>query len=95
MTLNDVEFITVDQLAAIRIKEGEFEGVVFRYGEVSFPDPDQPILSFEYFLMGGELHDLDVEAFRQEIGDLLVQIIQRGLERDAKENDRLLFRGGT
>ena len=80
--------VTINQNSEITVINGSFAGTVFSLGEVSFPDENQPILSFRYHLLKGDVSRN--EEFEKEIGDLLVELIQEGLERN-----EIIYNGGT
>ena len=72
-----------DETQCIGINGGTFEGVIYKYGKVSIPDPekldkksDLP-LSFHYDIVDN--NSIPVEWFNEEfntlIGDILVDII--------------------
>jgi hypothetical protein len=51
-------------------------------------DKTQPILSFHYYLIDGVIED--TATFEQEIGDLLVELIKEGLDRN-----EVIYHGGS
>ena len=75
-------------IIAIEITEGEFTGTVFSYGEVSFPDPNEPMVWFEHTVYESNT-DTTNDKFKNFIGDILVEIIELSLE--SKET---VFKGG-
>lgn len=77
-----------EQILAIEITDGEYAGTVLSYGKVDFPDPDEPILSFEYTVHKSEI-DTTTEKFKNMLGDMLVEMIEESL----KENETV-FVGG-
>lgn len=77
-----------ENVIAIEITEGEFTGTIFSYGEVSFPDPDQPVLSFNYTVHETS-QDTESDRFKNTIGDMLTEMIEESL----KEKDTV-FKGG-
>ena len=77
---------------AFRLQSGEFEGVVWKYNEVKFPlegvdleeIPEIP-LTFEYevlYNISGVVDEESVERFDKVIGDILMNVIEEGLEHD-------------
>jgi hypothetical protein len=62
---------------AFELTSGKFSGVIYSYGEVSFPDENEPILHFEYVLHKGEIDNLD--EFRDIIGDILVTVLEESM----------------
>ena len=77
-----------EQILAIEITDGEYVGTVFSYGEVDFPDPEEPILSFEYTVHKSEL-DTTTEKFKNRLGDILVEMIE-----DSLKKNETVFSGG-
>ena len=77
-----------EQILAIEITDGEYVGTVFSYGEVDFPDPEEPILSFEYTIHKSEL-DTTTEKFKNRLGDILVEMIE-----DSLKKNETVFSGG-
>lgn len=78
------DFVSVkdhDDQWCIMVKDGEYEGVNYKYGTVRFvEDNDVPFLKFDYNIIND--HTLDEESklnndssFEQVIGDILVDIL--------------------
>ena len=85
---------TVDNehgVQAIKLTDEPYAGIIFSYGKVEFPDPEEPILSFDY-----ELHHVpdglfyDEEEFKQYLGDFLVELIMWGLNQNS-----IVYTGGV
>jgi hypothetical protein len=72
----------------IEIMEGDFKGVKYTLGEVSFPDEDEPVLSFHYDIIEGIVDDLP--AFEKFVGDQLVIMIEQTLR-----DKTIVFKGGV
>ena len=72
-----------DETQCIGIRGGRFEGVIYKYGDVSIPNPDEMKgksdlpLKFHYDIVDN--NSLPVEWFNEEfntlIGDILVDIL--------------------
>jgi hypothetical protein len=77
-----------ENVIAIEITDGEFTGTIFSYGEVSFPDPDQPILSF-YYTVHESNQDTESDRFKNTIGDMLTEMIEESLK-----DKETIFKGG-
>ena len=85
----EVTASTIDSSAFdIKILSGEFAGVVYRIGEVSFPDEDEPILHFSYDIVWGDVDDKP--AFEKFIGDSIVEMLKEQLAKG-----EAVFKGGT
>jgi len=77
---------------AFRLQDGEFEGVVWKYNEVKFPlegvdleDIPEIPLTFQYevlYNINGVIDESSVERFDEVIGDILMNVIEEGLEHD-------------
>ncbi len=79
---------TIDSSAFdIKILNGEFAGVVYRIGEVSFPDEDEPLLRFSYDIVWGDVDD--IQAFEKFIGDSIVEMLKEQLAKG-----EAVFKGG-
>ena len=71
---------------AIKIKNNEYEDIVFTYGQVSFYEvEDTPHIKFDYEVLEGE--DPKSEEFINLLGDIVVDI----LEREFKSNEEGVF----
>jgi len=77
-----------DETQCIGIKGGTFEGVIYKYGKVSIPDPDElnkksdlP-LSFHYDIVDN--NSIPKEWFAEEFntlaGDILVDILEEQMK---------------
>lgn len=74
-----------DQVIAIEITSGKYINTVFSFGEVEFPDENEPMLSFNYDLHEGTIDD----ELQIVMGDILVELIEKSIEdRDT------IFHGG-
>ena len=75
----------------IKILCGEFEGVVYKFGSVAFPDDgddENPTLQFSYDIIEGSV--TNKEGFETFIGDRLVEM----LEEMIKERS-VIYSGGV
>jgi hypothetical protein len=78
-----------EENAAVEILEGEYKGLVYQYGQVSFED-GEPQINFQRTIRKiPEDQDLDNlmkdESLNNLMGDILVELIQ---EQIRKENER-------
>ena len=85
---------TGTEVVAIELMEGPFVGTIFSFGKVEFPNPDEPILNFEYTVHEGILLDKDdanhdLTEFRNNIGDILVSILEESIK-----DKTTIFKGG-
>jgi|694.fasta_scaffold00052_77 hypothetical protein len=77
------------EVVALEILEDKFKGSIFSFGKVEFPDPNEPILNFEYTLHQGYISDDNKEDFKNCLGDILVQILEESLK-----DKTTVFKGG-
>lgn len=79
---------------AIRLDEGEYEGVVYQYDTVSFNEDDgEMILSFNTITLDNPNEkDLTTDEFETILGDILTNIIEEQLEQMEDGDDGT---GGT
>jgi len=95
---NDLPFVVVesraDGLEAIKLTEEPFAGIIYNYGKVSFDEDetnDKITIKFEYDILDyGTKALTDPAPFEKYIGDLLTELIHRGVA----END-LTYTGGV
>ena len=65
-----------EEKQAIKINNGEYEGIVFHYNQVSFYEKDDtPHVKFDYDVLDGE--DPNTEEFTNLLGDIVVDILER------------------
>ncbi len=81
---------------AFRLQEGEFEGVVWNFKDVKMPLDDKEgnrikleevehiHLTFGYDLLYNDnvVNEKSIERFNQVIGDILMNVIDEGIEHD-------------
>lgn len=80
---------TGTEVIALEILEGEFKGTIFSFGKVEFPDPEEPVLSFEYTLHQGYVSEDNKQTFKTCLGDILVNILEESLK-----DKTTVFKGG-
>jgi hypothetical protein len=90
MSYEVIEYYVEDgeQVLAVEISGGEFDGTIFSYGKVEFPEPDEPNLSFNYTVHHSDV-DTANERFKNRIGDILVEMIE-----DSLKKNETVFSGG-
>ena len=82
-----LKFKTGDEVIAVKLKEGPFEGLVFSISHAEFAGTEsEPVLKFDYVLHVDHDENLDNDAVQTEIGDFLMASI----ERDLKNNDLVI-----
>ena len=90
------DYIFVDntdqhQVTSIRIKKGEFKGVLYHYGKVGVVEDDPPRIKFDYFIdESGEFEFDDLisnEKFDILMGDILVSIFDNNVLKRKKQLD--------
>lgn len=93
MNLRPHKTLEKDGVLALELTEGEFSGIIFSYGKVSFDEDseqDKLKVNFQY-----EVHDdknlaYDKVAFEKELGDFLMELIVWGTEQN-----NIVYTGGT
>ena len=78
--------------AAIEIISGEWEGLVYQYGDVQFVD-GKPHLNFQRTIRrlpeGADMDDLlNNKELENLMGDILVELIEEQIERDKEIEQR-------
>jgi len=73
-----------DNFSCIKILEGDFEGVIYKYNHVKFaPEPNKEgklPLKFDYDIMSNpNKSDVKCEEFKQYIGDILIEVVEQQL----------------
>ena len=80
----------VNNVNVVRVTDGEFKGVELTYGSVAFEtDGDSARLKFEYEIVTGEHLIIDLERFKNLIGDILTDIISEQLDKN-----EVIYKGG-
>lgn len=68
---------------------GEYCGVIFRLGAVSFSPDDECTMSYDYDILHQPHENFSIDNFEQHVGDIIVELIKKQLE----DND-LIYTGG-
>lgn len=83
-----------EQVSAIRIITGRFEGVIYHYGKVEVAEESKPTVKFEYFIDDEgtfEIKELqNNKKFDTLMGDILVSIFDTNILKKEKEIDEPL-----
>lgn len=75
----------------IEITLGDFAGVKYNYGRTWFPDESQPVLSFEYDIVGDKKpNELIKGEFEQLIGNVLMEMLKKAIDEQS-----VVYSGGT
>ena len=74
-----------DDFSCIKLLEGQYEGIIYKYDQVKFSTTEnadgQIPLKFTYDIKKNPNNvDTQTEDFRQYIGDILVEVIEKQLE---------------
>ena len=93
MNLRPHKTLEKNGVAALQLTEGEFSGIIFSYGRVSFDEyyeNNKLKVNFDY-----EIHDdnnlvFDKQEFEKELGDFLMELIVWGTEQN-----NIVYTGGT
>jgi hypothetical protein len=98
LKLIDLPIVTVESrssgLEALKLTSGPYEGIIYIYGKVDL-DADEEnahvFVKFEYEILDYAGKSIsDPKAFENYIGDILTELIHRGIE----END-ITYTGGV
>ena len=78
----------VDDFSCIKITKGPYEGVIYTYGQVKFAENEvagRLPLKFTYNVQRN-INDVDTESeeFRQAIGDILIEVMEKQLSEKQK-----------
>jgi len=80
-------------IEALAFTEGPFAGIIFSYSKVQLLEDkknDQLALKFDYDIIENPLEEFDVEAFEQELGDHLTDLLREGVQKNS-----IIYTGGT
>lgn len=82
-----------DGMHAIQFTDGKFNGIIFSYGKVEFPetdDNDNAKLSFDYDVHDDAGLEYDKDEIEHYLGDFLIQLIISGIKKN-----NLSYTGGV
>lgn len=91
MILDKIELVQEaesDKIRPIRITEGEFEGVVVRFGRAWFPENEDNNLSFEVDIIEGTIEKEQEPRLHDFLGQVLMAFIQEEMKREERNNDK-------
>lgn len=70
-----------EKILAVRIKEGEFGGIIYKYGPLKFeeiPDSDQCTVKFDYYILNKCKEDIsNIVGLEEEISNILTDLLQQ------------------
>lgn len=79
---------------AIQLTDPPYEGMVFTFGEVKFPEQDEDgdtcTISFDYDVLDDNGVKYDVDEFEKYIGDFLIELIVYQLSKN-----EIVYKGGV
>jgi hypothetical protein len=70
---------------ALQLTEGQFSGIIFSYGRVSFnenKETDNLTVEFDYFLHDDAGHTIDDAELKEYLGDFLMELVVFGIEQN-------------
>lgn len=91
MILNQIELVQdsePDKIIPIRITEGEFEGLVVRFGRAWFPETGDNNLSFEVDILEGKIESEQEPRLHDFLGQVIMAFIQEEIKREERSNDK-------
>lgn len=75
----------------VKLTDRPYEGIIYSYGKVELlEEGDSLRLKFDYEIIDDNSIDVDEQAFKQEIGDILVEMIEEGVAKNS-----LVYTGGV
>jgi hypothetical protein len=80
-------------IEALAFTEGAFAGIIFSYSKVQLLEDkknDRLALKFDYDIIENPLEEFDVEAFEQELGEHLSDLLREGVQKNS-----IIYTGGT
>jgi len=89
MILDQIELVEEsepDKIRPIRIIEGEFEGLVVRFGRAWFPENEDNNLSFEIDILEGTIEKEQEPRLHDFLGQVLLAFIQEEMKREERNN---------
>lgn len=91
MILDQIELVQdsePDKIIPIRITEGEFEGLVVRFGRAWFPENGDNNLSFEVDIIEGKIESEQEPRLHDFLGQVIMAFIQEEMKREERSNDK-------
>ena len=91
MILDQIELVQdadPEKIRPIRIIDGEFEGMVVRFGKAWFPDTGDNNLSFEIDILEGTIEKEQEPRFHDFLGQVLMAFIKEEMQREERNNDK-------
>jgi predicted Zn-dependent peptidase len=84
-----VENENVTDKIGIKLKGGDFDGIIYIYGSVTFSEDDPRVLTFEFEVLSNPNNKVyeDSEEFESVMGDILIQEIDKHMSDNDRRND--------
>jgi hypothetical protein len=75
----------------IELTSGKYSGIIYSYGKVEFgEEEDHAVMHFEYTVHDDFGIELNEEELKQELGDILLEIIETGIAKNS-----IVYSGGV
>lgn len=91
MILEQIELVDgadSEKIRPLRIIEGEFEGLVVRFGRAWFPDTGDNNLSFEVDIIEGTIEKEQEPRLHEFLGQVIMALIKEEMQREERNNDK-------
>jgi hypothetical protein len=80
----------VDGFQLIELTSGKYSGIIYSYGKVEFEEMENQLkLKFDYHIHDDYGINVIQEEFKQEIGNILVDLIEQNLAKNS-----IVYSGG-
>ena len=91
MILDQIELVQdadPEKIRPIRIRDGEFEGLVVRFGRAWFPETGDNNLSFEVDILEGTIDAEQEPRLHEFLGQVIMAFIKEEMKREERNNDK-------
>lgn len=91
MILEQIELVDgaeSDKIRPLRIIEGEFEGLVVRFGRAWFEETGDNNLSFEVDIIEGTIEKEQEPRLHEFLGQVIMALIKEEMQREERNNDK-------
>lgn len=88
--LMETDTTDITETCPIKIKSGEFEGIIYRYGKISFQELENDGLNVTMdidIIFAPENFDKTNTAFTQTVGNIFMKLLEEKVEADTIEKD--------
>jgi hypothetical protein len=88
----EVQDSTIDGFRLIKLTEGKYSGIIYRYGKVDLLEDKKGTtrLKFEYHIVDNNNYVINYDELHNIMGDILHELIVEGLSKN-----ELIYTGGV